>query len=85
VRHGIDPHEAGGRIDVKAWRDERGAVRVAVTDDGAGFSPNAPTGTGLANLRERLKRSTMARRGSTSPRCSPHGLCMPRSSIVGPQ
>jgi signal transduction histidine kinase len=53
VRHGIDPGEQGGRIDVRARRDgER--VLVEVTDTGAGMHPNAAPGTGLANLRERL-------------------------------
>jgi LytS/YehU family sensor histidine kinase len=74
VRHGIDPHEAGGRIDVKAWRDERGAVRIAVTDDGAGFSADAPTGTGLANLRERLEAFYDGKARLDLSEVQPHGV-----------
>ncbi len=55
VRHGIDPSEEGGRIDIEIERrDDRCVVRV--TDTGAGLhqSPNGP-GTGLTTLRERLQ------------------------------
>jgi len=56
VRHGIDPSEEGGRIDVDiTMRD--GRVRVAVTDTGVGMrghQPGTDTGTGLQALRERL-------------------------------
>src|SRR5687767_4063017 len=55
VRHGIDPSEEGGRIDVDiARRGERCVVRV--TDTGAGLhqSPSG-LGTGLTTLRERLQ------------------------------
>ena len=55
VRHGIDPSEEGGRIDVDiARRGERCVVRV--TDTGAGLHPSANgLGTGLATLRGRLQ------------------------------
>jgi len=55
VRHGIDPSEEGGRIDIDIERlAERCVVRV--TDTGAGLkqSGNGP-GTGLTTLRERLQ------------------------------
>ncbi len=53
VRHGIDPSEEGGRIEVRAERSgER--VRVVVADSGVGMDPSAAPGTGLTNLRERL-------------------------------
>ncbi len=55
VRHGIDPTEEGGRIDIDIARlGERCVVRV--TDSGAGLDPS-PTGlgTGLATLRDRLR------------------------------
>jgi signal transduction histidine kinase len=54
VRHGIDPSEEGGRIDVDVARHgERCVVRVA--DTGAGLHPSASgLGTGLTTLRERL-------------------------------
>jgi LytS/YehU family sensor histidine kinase len=54
VRHGIDPSEEGGRIDVRVelWN---GRCRVTVTDTGLGLrEANSGLGTGLAALRERL-------------------------------
>ena len=55
VRHGIDPSEEGGRIDIDIERlGERCLVRV--TDTGAGLQPAANgLGTGLATLRGRLQ------------------------------
>jgi hypothetical protein len=54
VRHGIDPSEEGGRIDVDiARRGERCVVRVS--DTGAGLHQSASgLATGLTTLRERL-------------------------------
>src|SRR3954470_153180 len=54
VRHGIDPSEEGGRIDIDIRRlGERCMVRV--TDTGAGLHPSASgLGTGLTTLREQL-------------------------------
>ena len=55
VRHGIDPGERGGRIDVGAQRDAAsGEVQVWVADSGVGMSETARVGTGLPNLRARL-------------------------------
>lgn len=55
VRHGIDPSERGGRIDIRVCvRGER--CRVEVADTGVGLEhANDGSGTGLANLRERLQ------------------------------
>lgn len=55
VRHGIDPSEEGGRIEVRAeLRD--GRCRLQVTDTGVGLHEAGDgLGTGLANLRERLR------------------------------
>jgi LytS/YehU family sensor histidine kinase len=54
VRHGIDPSEEGGRIDVEVVR--RGQrCEVRVSDTGCGKQPPASgLGTGLTTLRERL-------------------------------
>jgi glucose-6-phosphate-specific signal transduction histidine kinase len=55
VRHGIDPSEDGGRIDVRASvRDGRCRIEVADTGLGLGVS-NPGLGTGLTMLRERLE------------------------------
>lgn len=53
VRHGIDPSEEGGRIEVKAELRE-GRCVVAVVDTGVGLGEMG-AGTGLSNLRERLR------------------------------
>jgi hypothetical protein len=55
VRHGIDPSEEGGRIDVDIARHgERCVIRV--TDTGVGLHDAANSlGTGLTTLRERLQ------------------------------
>jgi LytS/YehU family sensor histidine kinase len=55
VRHGIDPSEEGGRIDIAIdRRAERCVIRV--TDTGAGLHHSAHgLGTGLTTLRERLQ------------------------------
>ena len=61
VRHGIDPAEQGGRIDVvvQVWA---GRCRLRVSDTGVGLrNGDAPAdrpaglGTGLSTLRERLQ------------------------------
>jgi signal transduction histidine kinase len=54
VRHGIDPAEDGGDIDVAIKRDG-GDVLIRVEDSGVGpGAADAGTGTGLKALRERL-------------------------------
>ena len=54
VRHGIDPGEDGGRIDV-AVRVLEGRCIASVTDTGVGLKQGGSGGSGLANLRERMK------------------------------
>jgi LytS/YehU family sensor histidine kinase len=55
VRHGIDPSEEGGRIDVRVTLiGDRCLVRVA--DSGAGLNQKTDgLGSGLTTLRERLR------------------------------
>jgi len=54
VRHGIDPSEEGGRIEIDiALRGERCVIRVIDTGAGVHQSASGP-GTGLKTLRERL-------------------------------
>lgn len=55
VRHGIDPSEEGGRIDIDIERRGQRCV-VRVTDTGAGLHQSANgLGTGLMTLGERLQ------------------------------
>jgi sensor histidine kinase YesM len=59
IKHGLEPKEEGGRIDIRGTRisgDTR--IEFTISDNGLGFAANADsagTGVGLANLRERLK------------------------------
>jgi sensor histidine kinase YesM len=74
VRHGIDPGEEGGRIGVRATR-EGALLRAQVLDTGVGLRAGyeAGAGTGLANLRERLKLVFGANAAVRLAPVSPHG------------
>jgi signal transduction histidine kinase len=75
VRHGIDPSEEGGRIEVNV-RVRDGRCRAQVIDTGVGMQQGeAGLGTGLSNLRERLQ---LAFGGDAQLRLSalqPRGVC----------
>jgi two-component sensor histidine kinase len=74
VRHGVDPSEEGGRIDVDVWlRDERCLVRV--TDTGVGLQEKGNgLGTGLSTLRERLQLAFGAGARLRLTAVQPHGV-----------
>jgi signal transduction histidine kinase len=79
VRHGIDPSEQGGTIDVGARRESSGDIVVWVADSGVGMSDKAASGTGLDNLRERLSGVYGASARLELLEESPHGV---RAQIV---
>ncbi|HUP07005.1 MAG TPA: histidine kinase [Caldimonas sp.] len=79
IRHGIDPAEAGGAVTVRAWRDDGGRLHVEVADTGAGLAGDAPAGTGLANLRDRLRVFFDADARLELHAATPHGV---RAEIV---
>jgi signal transduction histidine kinase len=54
VRHGIDPSETGGSIEVGGQAGAAGAS-LWVRDDGVGMGEQSAPGTGLRNLRARLE------------------------------
>ena len=54
IKHGIEPSLRGGEIAV-AVREEDGSVRIGVRDSGVGMSDTPGNGTGLENLRHRLR------------------------------
>jgi sensor histidine kinase YesM len=56
IKHGIEPKIAGGQIEVEA-HVVGNAARIEIRDNGLGFGAanTASTGTGLANLKARLK------------------------------
>jgi LytS/YehU family sensor histidine kinase len=75
VRHGIDPSEEGGRIDVDV-RVSDGRCRVRVSDTGRGFaSAGSGLGTGLSTLRERLKLAFDGDVRLNLTEIEPHGVC----------
>jgi signal transduction histidine kinase len=74
VRHGIDPGEAGGRIEVGARRDASG-TRLWVADTGIGMARDAQPGTGLQNLRARLAASLGPGARLNLSEVAPHGVC----------
>ncbi|MEM7077003.1 MAG: histidine kinase [Pseudomonadota bacterium] len=55
VKYAIDPREEGGHIHISTQRTADG-VEIAVADDGPGIDPaSSPTGTGIRNVRERIR------------------------------
>lgn len=73
VRHGIDPTEQGGRIDVSGQlRDGRCELQVRDTGIGLGTT-SAGLGTGLATLRERLQAVFAGDARVTLAALTPHG------------
>lgn len=74
VRHGIDPGEDGGTIEISIERHGTRCL-ARVSDTGVGFSKSGKPGTGLATLQERL---ALTFGGGAQLRLmarSPHGVC----------
>ncbi len=88
VRHGIDPSEQGGRIDIEA-RVREGRCTLRVSDTGIGLRATSKgLGTGLAALRERLQLafgdSAELQLGEVTPRGVRAELSFPaRAATVG--
>jgi signal transduction histidine kinase len=81
VRHGIDPSEEGGRIEV-GGRVDGDVVTLWVQDSGMGMSETAAPGTGMTNLRDRLLAFYGADARLDLIEVAPHGL---RAEIVLPR
>lgn len=76
VRHGIDPSEEGGRIDICVQRrGERCVVRVSDTGVGLQQAGNG-LGTGLSTLRERLQLSFGGDAELRLTAQQPRGVCV---------
>lgn len=75
VRHGIDPSEDGGRVEVRvALRHD--CCLAQVIDTGVGLRPASDSlGTGLATLRERLQLIFGHKAQLRISELSPHGVC----------
>ena len=54
IKHGIEPSVHGGEIAVTA-HDDHGTIRIRVRDSGVGMSDTPGAGTGLENVRHRLR------------------------------
>jgi len=54
IKHGIEPSLHGGEIAVTA-QDDDGTIRIRVRDSGVGMSDTPGAGTGLENVRHRLR------------------------------
>lgn len=54
IKHGIEPSLQGGEIAVTAHEDG-GTIRIRVRDSGVGMSDTPGAGTGLENVRHRLR------------------------------
>lgn len=75
VRHGIDPSEEGGRVEVNvALRDGRCHARVIDTGVGLQHAGDG-LGTGLSTLRERLQLAYGADARLSLSGLVPHGVC----------
>lgn len=75
VRHGIDPSEQGGRIDIEA-RVHDGRCTLRVRDTGIGLRPGSKgLGTGLAALRERMQLTFGDAADLRLSEVTPHGVC----------
>jgi LytS/YehU family sensor histidine kinase len=61
-------------VEVGARRVDAGTVQLWVSDTGVGLSGNAGEGTGLANLRARLKASFDDSARLELSEVAPHGL-----------
>ena len=82
IRHGIDPSEEGGRIDVSV-RLQDGRCLAEVKDTGVGLScglsggqGSQGLGTGLANLRERLQLVFAGQAQLSLTALEPNGFCV---------
>ncbi|MBK8727032.1 MAG: histidine kinase [Holophagaceae bacterium] len=80
VRHGIDPSEQGGRIDVRVLVRE-GRCHAEVVDTGVGLGETGGGGTGLANLQERLRLAFGPHARLELQALEPHGV---RAELVFP-
>jgi hypothetical protein len=75
VRHGIDPGEDGGHIDIQV-RLSGGRCCISVSDTGVGLTATGTgPGTGLSTLRERLQLAFSGDADLRLTEVEPHGVC----------
>ena len=54
IKHGLEPKIEGGEILIRG-EEKEGIIRLEVIDTGLGFNNDGGSGTGLSNIKERLK------------------------------
>ncbi len=54
IKHGIEPKIEGGAITIRV-ENEKGRIRVEVSDTGMGLHANSDQGMGLKNIKDRLE------------------------------
>jgi LytS/YehU family sensor histidine kinase len=74
VKHGIDPSEDGGRIEIGAREGEDRSLRLWVADTGVGMDEQVEPGTGLSNLQDRLQAMYGAAASLQLMELPPHGV-----------
>jgi sensor histidine kinase YesM len=74
IRHGVDPSVDPAVVEVRGRREDDGTLHLWVSDTGVGMSETAGEGTGLANLRARLKAFFGDAARLELSEQSPHGL-----------
>ncbi len=75
VRHGIDPSETGGRIEIEVLL-RNGRCQARVSDTSVGLKAmGSGLGTGLATLRERLQLAFDNDAQVRLTEIEPHGVC----------
>ena len=78
VKHGIDPSEDGGRIEIGACevegQGEGRSLRLWVADTGVGMDSKVEPGTGLSNLQGRLQALYGAAASLQLMELPPHGV-----------
>jgi two-component system, LytTR family, sensor kinase len=55
LKHGLEPLERPGRLEVLARREGRAGLRLEVRDDGVGLPASVREGIGVRNTRDRLR------------------------------
>jgi LytS/YehU family sensor histidine kinase len=73
IKHGLSPLPEGGSIAIRARRDGT-QLLLEVRDTGRGFTENAGSGVGLANIRSRLTALYGTRAGLSLSSNAPRGV-----------
>ena len=73
IKHGLEPVEDGGTIRLTA-REAGDRIHIEVANSGAGLDPAARGGTGLSNIRERLRALYGDRARLVIEEQNPHGV-----------